>query len=101
MTVPVRRTFAEFSPPHEIRPIAPCVQVWLSPAQRTMPGWLSPVSGPTMCMMPYRGSDWPKALVKPRSRISSASSSYGCQPHPSDGSSYRSGEVETVWSGTL
>ena len=52
MTVPVRRMFSEFSPPHEIRPIAPCVQVWLSPAQSTMPGWLSPVSGPTMCMMP-------------------------------------------------
>ena len=52
MTVPVRRMFSEFSPPHEIWPIAPCVQVWLSPAQSTMPGWLSPVSGPTMCMMP-------------------------------------------------
>ena len=86
MTVPVRRMFSEFSPPHEIRPIAPCVQVWLSPAHSTMPGWLSPVLGPTTCMMPNRGSNWPKALVKPRSRISSASSSYGCQPHPSDGS---------------
>ena len=52
MTVPVRRMFSEFSPPQEIRPIAPCVQVWLSPAQSTMPGWLSPVSGPTTCMMP-------------------------------------------------
>ena len=52
MTVPVRRMFSEFSPPQEIRPIAPCVQVWLSPAQSTMPGWLNPVSGPTTCMMP-------------------------------------------------
>ena len=52
MTVPVRRMLPEFSPPQEMSPIAPCVQVWLSPAQSTMPGWLSPVSGPTTCMMP-------------------------------------------------
>ena len=38
MTVPVRRMLSEFSPPHEIRPIAPWVQVWLSPAHITMPG---------------------------------------------------------------
>ena len=45
MTVPVRRTFSEFSPPQEIRPIAPCVQVWLSPAQSTMPGLAQPGLG--------------------------------------------------------
>ena len=63
--------------------MAPCVQVWLSPAQRSIPGWLSPVSGPTTCWIPYLGSNWPKAL-KPISLIISACSSYCCQPVPSE-----------------
>ena len=52
MTVPVRSTKPVSSPPHEIKPIAPCVHVWLSPAHSSIPGWLSPVSGPTMCWIP-------------------------------------------------
>ena len=36
-------------------PKAPCVLVWLSPQTMVMPGWVTPISGPTTCTMPWMG----------------------------------------------
>ena len=42
--------------PNASAPMAPCVEVWLSPHTIVMPGRLMPCSGPMMCTMPWRGS---------------------------------------------
>jgi hypothetical protein len=45
--------------PNASAPNAPCVEVWLSPHTRVMPGWVSPCSGPMTCTMPRTGSPIP------------------------------------------
>ena len=40
--------------PNASAPIAPCVEVWLSPQTMVMPGRLMPCSGPMMWTMPWR-----------------------------------------------
>ena len=39
--------------PKAIAPNAPCVDVWLSPHAMTIPGCVSPSSGPITCTMPW------------------------------------------------
>ena len=43
--------------PNATAPSAPCVEVWLSPQTRVIPGLVRPSSGPTTCTMPWRR--WP------------------------------------------
>ena len=40
--------------PNAMAPMAPCVEVWLSPHAMVMPGWVRPSSGPITCTMPCR-----------------------------------------------
>ncbi len=47
---------SEVPMPNASAPIAPCVEVWLSPHTIVMPGSEMPNSGPMMCTMPWRRS---------------------------------------------
>ena len=46
--------------PKASAPSAPCVAVWLSPQTSSMPGSVSPCSGPITCTIPRRASPWVK-----------------------------------------
>ena len=49
--------------PKAIQPIAPWVDVWLSPHTIVIPGWVSPVCGPMTCMIPLRCEPIGKMLI--------------------------------------
>ena len=49
--------------PNASAPSAPCVAVWLSPHTSSIPGSVSPCSGPITCTMPRRTSPCPKCTI--------------------------------------
>ena len=53
--------------PKASAPKAPWVAVWESPHTRTIPGWVSPCSGPMTCTIPWRTSPRPNCVM-PSSR---------------------------------
>ena len=57
--------------PKEMQPRAPCVEVWLSPQQRTIPGSVIPCSGPTTCAIPCRSSSQGNNVTPNSSQFSS------------------------------
>ena len=49
--------------PKAIHPIAPWVEVWLSPQTIVIPGWVSPVSGPITWIIPFRAVPTLKMVI--------------------------------------
>ena len=60
--------------PNASAPIAPWVEVWLSPHTMSMPGRLSPASGPTTCTMPWLGSRSPNMRMPAAAVLRSSAS---------------------------
>ena len=49
--------------PNATQPIAPWVEVWLSPQTMVIPGWVRPVSGPTTWIIPFLGVPTLKIVI--------------------------------------
>ena len=95
--VAITCTSSDAPMPKASAPMPPCVEVWLSPHTKVVPGSVRPCSGPTTWTMPL--PSWPRSnSLMPNfavfSRIDLISGSPGGKVF-----SVRPGLVDMVWSG--